>query len=258
MVPAARSSAVTAKSSATIRIDSNGRRRRGATRKILRSGSALIENSDRRPILWRRTEQLVGRNVTFRDGSVWKVPQLVLWHDSESDDLPAVYSTPLPVMVDVDRFGNPIDGPVVKEYRELFDLGLRVLAKLAGNGDESLTGAQLMHFAANVIGMNYRVGLLEMSASVLDCLSTDDARKVMLAAIDWSGLRGRLGKLGWPAGPADYRFGLWIKSAAAGRESRYRPTIGQLAAWMEMEKLKCRHSIAGLRPTSNEDPSDDW
>ena len=140
-----------------------------------------------------RTEQLVGQRVMFRDGSVWNVPQLVLWHDSESDDLPAVYSTPLPVMVDVDRFGNPTDGPVVKEYRELFDLGLRVVAKLAGNGDESLTGAQLMHFAANVIGVNYRVGLLELSASVLDCLSTDDARKVMLAAIDWTGYEGALG-----------------------------------------------------------------
>ena len=139
-----------------------------------------------------RDEVLPGELITFRDGSKWNVPKLVSWEEDPNGERPAVYSTPLPQMIDVDKYGNPVNGSVVKEYRDLFDLGMRVLAKRIV-GDDDLTVAQVLHFAADVIGMNYRVSLLELSSSVLDHISTDDASRVIDVAIDWQGYEGALG-----------------------------------------------------------------
>ncbi|QDV84997.1 hypothetical protein [Planctomycetes bacterium TBK1r] len=138
-----------------------------------------------------RGEQVTSVTVETTGGYKWNVPKLVMWQ--EGDDTPAVWNTPLPVCIDLDDNGNPIDGAVVPQYREMFDIGLRVLTRLAGGNDGGLSSSQLIRFAANCIGVNYRVSLLELSSRVLGCLSTEDALRVIHAAIDWQGYRDAVG-----------------------------------------------------------------
>lgn len=130
-----------------------------------------------------RPTQLGGPLVRFFNGGQWRVPVLRQW---EAGDEPgqALWSTTLPSMIDIDAYGIPIEGNVVPQYRDLFDVGLQVLAKMVG-GESSLSNSQLIQFAADCLGANYRVSLLELTA--LECLCTDDARKVIEAAIDLSG-----------------------------------------------------------------------
>lgn len=141
-----------------------------------------------------REDMLTGKPVTFRNGSTWQVPVLREWQDG-GDALP-IWSTPLPLMVDIDRYGRAIDGPVVPEYRDLFDVGLKILIRLITSKDPegfAITNDVFMQFAADALGCNYRVSLLELSSQVMDCLSTDDAIKVVKTAIDLEGYKAALG-----------------------------------------------------------------
>jgi hypothetical protein len=155
-----------------------------------------------------REQLLPGKPITFRDGSVWNVPTLCNWH--EGAEVPVVWTTPLPMMVDIDRYGQAIDGPVVPEYRDLFDVGLKILARIVAGKDDSdvpITNTTLMQFAADVLGCNYRVSLLELSFSVMDRLSTEDAMRVVESAIDmegyWSALGNWAGRQGRPVTDTD-------------------------------------------------------
>lgn len=134
-----------------------------------------------------RGSPLPGKTVTFMDGSKWNVPILRQWHPSGSKEVLAVWSTPLPTMVDIDRYGKAIDGPVVKQYRDLFDISLRVISQMVGRGELVMNGSQLIAYAADILGINYRVSLFELSSKVLDCFSSEDAKAVVEAAIDWEG-----------------------------------------------------------------------
>ena len=141
-----------------------------------------------------RDELLPSKPVRFRDGTEWQVPTLQQWH--ESTNIPAVWTSPLPLMVDIDRYGQAIDGPIVPEYRDLFDVGMKILARMAGGKDDDaspITNAIYLQFAADVLGCNYHVSLLELSSSVLDCLSTTDAINIVHSAIDWEGYMAALG-----------------------------------------------------------------
>lgn len=147
-----------------------------------------------------RDEQLPGDWVTFEDGSKWMVPKLMLWADSPSDTVPAIWHHSLPCCIDIDDFGNPVMGDVQPKYKDLFDFGMRVMTKVSG-GKESLGDADLMKFATHCLGVNYRVSLLELSSKVMGCLTGKDALNVVLSAIDleaykeavgnWAGRQGR-------------------------------------------------------------------
>ena len=139
----------------------------------------------------KREQIIAGQMISLVDGSRWTVPQLVNWQAGES--VPVVWNTKLPICIDIDDHGNPCDGSVVPRYRDLFDTGLRVLARLAGSREETLTSNQAIRFAANCLGVNYRVSLLELSSKVLSCLSTDDAIRIIHAAVDWKGYQDALG-----------------------------------------------------------------
>ncbi|QEF98148.1 hypothetical protein Mal15_21960 [Stieleria maiorica] len=138
-----------------------------------------------------REELVDGEWIETTGGYRWLVPRLMMW--KTGDTVPAVYHSNLPVCIDIDDDGNPIDGAIVPKYRDLFDIGLRVLTKLAGGNEEGLTSKQVITFAANCIGMNYRVSLLELSSRVLGCLSTEDAMRVIYSAVDWQGYQDAVG-----------------------------------------------------------------
>lgn len=135
-----------------------------------------------------RSELLPSKTVTFRDGSAWEVPILYQWH--EGAETPAVWSSPLPTMVDIDRYGHATEGPVVSEYRAVFELGMKILIRTASANDGSadeISTSDYLQFACDLLACNYRVSLLELSSSVMDCFSRTDAMNVILAAIDWEG-----------------------------------------------------------------------
>lgn len=142
----------------------------------------------------KRERIIDGETITMVDGSKWIVPQLVNWQ--EGDSVPVVWSTRLPITIDVDDFGNPCDGTVVHRYKDLFDTGLMVLSKLAGSKDIGITNSQAILFAANCLGVNYRVSMFELSSKVLSCLSTDDAIRIIHSAIDWKGYQDAVGNWG--------------------------------------------------------------
>lgn len=148
-----------------------------------------------------RDELLTSKPVTFRDGTVWQVPVLREWSPGEST--PVIWDSPLPMMVGLNRYGQAVEDKVVPEYRDLFDVGARILFRMIGSETlvSDVTPETYIQFAADVLGMNYRVSLLELSSSVLDCLSTEDAMKVVKHAVDakgylaamgnWAGRQGR-------------------------------------------------------------------
>ncbi|MEO1528068.1 MAG: hypothetical protein AAFX06_21770 [Planctomycetota bacterium] len=138
-----------------------------------------------------RKEQMRGQWITVQDGSRWYVPTLLSW--SEGKELPAVYENRLPTSIGIDDNGNPTVGQVVPKYRDMFDIGLRVVSVMAGRGEEAMAGSEVIKFAANCLGINYRVSLLELSASVLGCISTDDAFQIAKIAVDWAGYEESVG-----------------------------------------------------------------
>ncbi len=126
-----------------------------------------------------------GKAFTLENGSVWRVPRIMTWH--ESSDQPAVWSSPLPRMLDLDRYGEMIDGPIVPKYRDLFDAGMQILVRLVGKSSDPIPPQSFYRFACDCLGVNYAVSELELSASVLDCLSTRDATAIVHHAIDLEG-----------------------------------------------------------------------
>lgn len=146
------------------------------------------------PETLQRDSLLQSKPVTLCDGSVWQVPVLCEWQPGK--ETPAIYQTPLPLMIDIDRYGNAVSGPVIPKYRDLFEVGLKILACMVAGKDDSpepLTENQFRHFATDVLGCNYRVSLLELSSSLLDCLSTEDAKNIVRAAVDLKGYLECLG-----------------------------------------------------------------
>ncbi|MEM6980605.1 MAG: hypothetical protein AAF539_13160, partial [Planctomycetota bacterium] len=123
----------------------------------------------------KRTEQSVGAMLQLEGGSTWHVPTLLSWHPGE--DVPAVWDSPLPRMLDVDRYGNLVAGPIVPRYRDLFDVGMQILAKMVSGGDWGISVVSFNQFACDCLSVNYHVSPLELSARVLDCLSTSDAAR---------------------------------------------------------------------------------
>lgn len=132
----------------------------------------------------KRKEQVEGDVIKFRNGTKWMVPKLHSWHLSGSEDRVMEYRVELPCLISLDKYGHVIQGSVVKEYADLFDLGMRVQAKLA-NGKEDLTNQQMWDFAIKLLSINYKVSMLEMCELVTGHMAIEDATQVIHAGIDW-------------------------------------------------------------------------
>lgn len=128
-----------------------------------------------------RGEKLLGQAITLQDGSTWNVPILCMWHEGE--DRPAYYEVTLPCLIDIDHYGRCVSGPVLPKYKDLFDVGLRVLVQMTNRGLDSFSQQQILQFALDVLGLQYRVSLLEMSSRCLGIVSLDDAFQIVRIAI---------------------------------------------------------------------------
>lgn len=135
-----------------------------------------------------------GEWVTFLDGSKWLVPHLREWLEGDSDASPVLYQVTLPCLVTVDRYGLASKGGVIPAYEQIYEAGLKIHAQLA-HGVRSLTDAQWLQFAADLLSMNYRVGLFELSEAVSKYLSCDDAVAVVKAGIDFDGYTRTMGNV---------------------------------------------------------------
>ncbi|MCM2373915.1 hypothetical protein [Aporhodopirellula aestuarii] len=125
-----------------------------------------------------------GKVITLSNRQSWQVPELFKWY--EGDGTPYAYDTRLPCMLDMDDYGRPIRGAVVSQYRRIFDVGMRVLMNLhAGASDLLMTDAY--QFLVDVLAINYRVTMFELSPRVLDSIRTDEVFGLIDAATDAEG-----------------------------------------------------------------------
>ena len=134
-----------------------------------------------------RPNLIPGETIKTVGGHCWQVPKIRNWSASESSEQLPVWSSNLPRMVTIDDHGKPEIGDVVREFRDLFDLSMKVFVKRISGEEDSLTVADLLQFAADVLAMNYRISLFELSGRVLDCLSVDDAVRIIDSAVDVAG-----------------------------------------------------------------------
>ncbi|EMI47384.1 hypothetical protein [Rhodopirellula sp. SWK7] len=125
-----------------------------------------------------------GKTVTLASGQSWQVPELFRWHEGE--DTPYAYDTRLPCMLDIDDYGRPKSGQVVPQYRRVFDLGLRVLMNRHG-GSNDLMMTEAYQFLIDVLAINYRVTMLELSPAIMDSIRTDEVFELIDAATDAEG-----------------------------------------------------------------------
>lgn len=132
----------------------------------------------------KRKDQVKGDVVKFRNGTQWTIPKLHSWHMSDGSNHPLEYNVELPCLISLDKHGQVIQGSVIKEYSEIFDLGMRVQAKLS-HGKEELTNQQLWDFAVKLISINYKVSMLELSELVTGHMAIEDAMRVIHAGIDF-------------------------------------------------------------------------
>lgn len=123
-------------------------------------------------------------NVILADGRIWEVPVIREPLDS-SGELVSVAShrSSLPSVFYRDIAGEWTMG-VVPQYRDLWDASRVMLEKMLEG--ESLLYADLMTFAAGVLGLRYRFNLLVHSRWPERFLTTENVTKVVRAAIGYS------------------------------------------------------------------------
>lgn len=141
-----------------------------------------------------RAEQVPGDWVTLVDGSKWLVPKLMNWSESGDKDRPAVWSHCLPRCIGIDENGNPTQADLVPKYSDLFDFGMKVIVRLSGI-ESGITDNEFIRFAANCLGVNYRVSLLELSTRVMGCLTVEDAIQIVYAAVDYKAYEDAVGNV---------------------------------------------------------------
>jgi len=134
-----------------------------------------------------RANMLAGDTITTVGGHRWQVPKIRDWFPAESTEQLPAWSTRLPRMVTVDDYGKPAFGEVVRDFRGLFDLSMRVFIRRISGEESGLSNADMLQFAADVLAMNYHISLFELSGRVLDCLSVSDAMAIIDCATDVDG-----------------------------------------------------------------------
>lgn len=141
-----------------------------------------------------RKNQLPGELVTLADGKQWLVPVLRKYRQDDSPGL--VYDISLPTMLDYSDDGDLTLGEVAPQYRQVWEMGLKVGQSLAwgDEGDEaSVDFGQVVEFAGPLLGLNYRVSMFELV--FLKLVGVKEAEQIVHVALDLKGMEERLKNL---------------------------------------------------------------
>lgn len=138
-----------------------------------------------------------GVTLTLADGDRWVIPQLRSF-DAQQLDGPFSYSCNLDRTLSQDPdTGRMVPGEVIPQYRHVWDAAIKIgealLDQLRGRDAKvaDLPEDSLEQFVADVLQINYRVGMPEISQ--LGLLTVSMQAAVMRAAIDFDTLRANLG-----------------------------------------------------------------
>jgi len=132
-----------------------------------------------------RKEQVTGPRVRLADGQEWMVPLVQHWEEDGK-------RCALPQVVKRLAKGTWVCGEIVPKYRAIWEASQRFWGVLmsmyeaAAGGDrtEDYQFDGLYDFASELLGLNYAIGPLEVSA--LGLFTSDDmAQNVILQAISW-------------------------------------------------------------------------
>lgn len=124
-----------------------------------------------------RKNQLPGRMVELLNGERWQVPILRKW---EYEDR-LQFSTTLPTIIDFNDVGELVIGDVAPQYKQVWDLSLRVAQRVVF-GDASVEFDEVIALAGPLLGLNYRVSIIEVV--MLGLISTQEAQTIVRAALD--------------------------------------------------------------------------
>ena len=142
-----------------------------------------------------RPKMLDGHFVRLADGNDWLVPVARGWHDEDGG---AGWYHAVPRTADLDDAGNWIQGDVVAEYRELWDLATAwwdvkaaaadAVADDAGGERVAVpwslnTLAGSLDAAVAALAVNYRLSKFEVAA--LGLFDTHSAQRILDAVVDW-------------------------------------------------------------------------
>lgn len=146
------------------------------------------------PTTLARQSLVDGERVQLLDGQDWQVPRLRKWIEQDER---VTHTTPLPRVLKQDPdSGHLVSGPVVPEYRELWEQSLTIAQQLldqaAGTGAASLDDEQLNAFVVGLLQTNYKIDLSVLSH--LELLSMQHFSQVVYSALDWQTLQATLQK----------------------------------------------------------------
>lgn len=144
-----------------------------------------------------RDALLPGIKLRLGDGHEYTIPQLRSF-DPDQLDGPFGYACNLDRELTQDEHtGDLVPGSVVAEYRDVWEtastIGDNLLQQLTAPGKSAanMRDAEIYQFAAQILGLNYRLQAPEIAHSKL--LRTNTAIQIMHIAIDWETLRQNLG-----------------------------------------------------------------
>ena len=134
------------------------------------------KNDPPTPETLRRTRLLSGKEIKTRVGG-WTVPTAISFHlvDGETQTIQH-----LERYVDFNDQGQKVYGDVVEQFEPLHDIAMAWL----GQGDSFLSPDEVLEFASQVIGHNYRVAYEELC--MLRAFTQDIAVDVMTTLVDTS------------------------------------------------------------------------
>lgn len=140
-----------------------------------------------------RASQLGGHWVEMGDGQRWLAPVARQVIGSETGEISGVRCA-LPQRLELSESGQWEFGPVVEQYRGLWEIACQWFEVLLGAAD----GAMTMDFddccdeAVRALAVNYRLGRVE--AALLGLLTVESVRSVLGALVDLPTIEG------WRAG----------------------------------------------------------
>ena len=146
------------------------------------------------PLELMRPDAKPGTGVKLLDGNEWVVPVLRQYRE---DGGQIKFDCKLPTVFKQDEeTGRMVTGEVTRQYRDVWNdacaIADRFIEEMKGGTIEIDTDVY-DRFIGDVIGINYRVGLPEIS--VLGLLDLDCYSRVMFASLDWDRLRMLVGNV---------------------------------------------------------------
>lgn len=143
-----------------------------------------------------RSNQLEGETVSMADGSAWVVPVLRHWRPGDPPGPPLIHSVEVPRTLSRGADGW-VEGDVIDEYREIWERSTKAIETFFGSlgaaNRLAMETDELIDFAADLISVNYRVGVHEVSA--LGLLTFPIARNIVRIGIGAASLEEAMGNV---------------------------------------------------------------